>query len=85
MGNRWETEMVPTDSGIVLRFYGPYPNGAPQSAFLSELDAKKRKFKIRVNVDKANYIGIAGSWGVNFPSKTVEDLRSLSTEPVPMP
>jgi hypothetical protein len=81
MGTRSETEIVPTDSGIVMRFYGPYAANSTQKIWSTWHNAEKRTFEITVSVPNGMFIGITGSYGATFPSKTVEELLSISTQP----
>ena len=81
MGTRSETEIVPTESGIVLHFYGPYPIDSTQKVWSTWRNTEKRTFEIMVNVSNGRFIGITGSYGALFSSKTVDDLLSISTQP----
>lgn len=85
MGTHFETEMVPTESGIVLRFSGPYPIHATQKAWSTSHDTERKTFEIVVNTSNGKFIGIEGEYGANFPVKTVEDLMTISTKPTIKP
>ncbi|MDD5262410.1 MAG: hypothetical protein PHD76_11250 [Methylacidiphilales bacterium] len=78
MGTRFETEYIPGDSGIVLRFYGPDPLHATQKDWSTWHNKEKRNFEIVVNLPDKKFIGMAGSYGSSFPTKTIDDLISLS-------
>jgi hypothetical protein len=80
MGMISETEMVPTESGIILRFHGPYAIGSTQMVWSTWRDTEKRTFEITVNVSDGKFIGVTGSYGAVFPSKTIDDLLSISTQ-----
>ncbi len=78
MGTGFETEYVPTDSGIVLRFYGPYSSDETQKKWNTEHDKGKRTFEILVELQGGKFIGVTGSYGALFPKHTAEDLISLT-------
>jgi hypothetical protein len=79
-GTRFETEYVPTDSGLVLRFYGPYSFGRVQKAWGTRHDKEKKTFEVLITLSKEEFIGVVGRYGASFPLQTVDGLLALRKE-----
>jgi hypothetical protein len=77
---KYETEMVPTESGIVLAFTGPFNSGETQMLWVSAHDTDAKEFQIVVTLPDQRIIGIKGSYGSTFPKKYIDLLISLSKD-----
>ena len=76
-GKGFETQYVPTDSGIVLQFYGPYVLGETQKVWGTVDDKAGRTFEVLVELPARKFIGIIGAYGASFPRHAVDDLMSV--------
>ncbi len=76
---RWETEMVPTESGIVLKFNPPFDPSITQKANWGTYhDDEAKKFVVLVPLPGKKVISITGTYGPTFPRKYVDRLIELS-------
>ena len=75
---RWETEMVPTESGIVLTFNPPFDPNRTQKHWTTAHDADAKQFEIVITLPDKRIIGIRGSYGSAFPKKYLDRLIALS-------
>ncbi len=75
---RWETEMVPTASGIVIKFNPPFDPDSTQKSWMNLHEAEARIFELVIPLPDNRIIGIRGSYGSNFPRTYIDRLIALS-------
>ncbi|TLD69353.1 hypothetical protein FEM03_18465 [Phragmitibacter flavus] len=75
---RWETEMIPTESGIVLKFNPPFNPDEMPIEWMNYHDDEAKKFVILVPLPGREVISIMGNYGPSFPRKYVDQLIELS-------
>lgn len=77
-GTRWEREMVPTETGIVLRFIPPFDPNEASKHWMTSHDAEARHFEIIIPLPDKRIIGITGNYGCAFQKKYIDQLIALS-------
>ena len=71
---RTKTELVPTDSGLVIRFYGPLEEGMTQKVWRSFHDKEARQFETTAALSDKQFVGITGNYGKDFDPEVIDKL-----------
>jgi hypothetical protein len=75
---RWEKQMVPSESGIVLVFHPPFDPSVTQKLWLTGHDAELKKLQVVMSLPDKRIIAITGTYGSAFPKKYIDRLLALS-------
>lgn len=68
------TKLVPTDSGLVIRFYGPQEAGQTQKVWRSFNDKDARHFETVAALTDQQFVGIVGEYGKDFDPDVIDRL-----------
>ena len=71
---RVETKMVPADSGLVIRFYGPLEEGLTQKVWRSFHDKDAHSFETTIALSDRQFVGIVGEYGKDFDLDVIDRL-----------
>ena len=74
------TTMVPTDSGVVIRFYAPLEAGLTQKVWRSYHDKNTRHFETVAALTGKQFVGIIGEYGKDFDSAVIDRLFFLPAQ-----
>jgi len=68
------TTMVPTDSGLVVRFYAPLGDGRTQKVWRSYHDKDAHHFETVAALTDKQFVGIVGDYGKDFDPAVIDRL-----------